>query len=158
MTTQEPEEPAQIDFDSILRASERHRRAVAAANALNRDAVFDALTVAGIATVLVDFDGEGDSGQLDGIVAFTGDNPVPLPAASVRIHTAKWNTGSVVPADQPLSDAIEILCYGYLEQEHGGWENNDGAYGAFRFDVHNRTIELEFNGRYTDVHTETRTL
>jgi hypothetical protein len=55
-------------------------------------------------------------------------------------------------SDQPLRDAIETLCYDYLEQEHGGWENNDGAYGEFQFDVAERTIELEFSSRYTDVH------
>ena len=38
-----------------------------------------------------------------------------------------------------------------LEQEQGGWENNDGAFGEFTFDVAERTIELEFNGRFTDI-------
>ncbi len=34
-----------------------------------------------------------------------------------------------------------------------GWENNDGAYGEFTLNVEQRTITLEFNGRYSDVHT-----
>jgi hypothetical protein len=37
-----------------------------------------------------------------------------------------------------------------MEQEHGGWENNDGAYGEFQINVADRTIELEFYSRYTD--------
>ena len=38
-----------------------------------------------------------------------------------------------------------------LEQTHGGWENNDGAYGEFTFDVAERTIKLDFNERISDI-------
>ena len=34
-------------------------------------------------------------------------------------------------------------------QHHGGWENNDGAYGEFCFDASARSIHLEFNERFT---------
>jgi hypothetical protein len=37
-----------------------------------------------------------------------------------------------------------------LNEEHGGWENSDGAYGEFRFDVGARSIHLEFNARFMD--------
>jgi hypothetical protein len=57
----------------------------------------------------------------------------------------------------PLPEAVEVLCYGYLEQEHDGWENNDGAYGEFCFDVHERTIALELHVRYTDTHSSDHT-
>ena len=36
-----------------------------------------------------------------------------------------------------------------LSDTHGGWENNDGAYGEFCFDASARTIHLEFNERFT---------
>ena len=49
-----------------------------------------------------------------------------------------------------LHDAIETLCYDYLSQTHGGWENNDGAYGTFEFDVQQRSIRLDFDERFTD--------
>jgi hypothetical protein len=45
------------------------------------------------------------------------------------------------------------LCYDFLEEEHGGWENNDGEFGEFLLDVLKRTVELEFHGRFTDVST-----
>jgi hypothetical protein len=54
-----------------------------------------------------------------------------------------------------LREAIEELCYGYLTQEHGGWENNDGAFGEFTFDVRAASIKLEFNARFTDYSTST---
>ena len=34
-----------------------------------------------------------------------------------------------------------------LAQTHGGWENNEGAYGEFTFDVAQRTITLDYNER-----------
>ena len=47
---------------------------------------------------------------------------------------------------------IELLTlvYALLEQTHSGWENNDGAYGDFAFDVENRTIRLAYNERYVN--------
>ena len=33
---------------------------------------------------------------------------------------------------------------------HGGWENNDGAYGEYTFDVAERTITLDYNERHME--------
>lgn len=44
---------------------------------------------------------------------------------------------------------IERLVYDLLTDTHCGWENNDGAYGDFTFDVAERTITLDHNERYT---------
>ena len=48
-----------------------------------------------------------------------------------------------------LTDAIEKLVYDFLENSHWGWEDGDGAYGEFTFDVVDRTINLDYNERYT---------
>ena len=61
------------------------------------------------------------------------------------------------PSESTLEEAIENLCYDYLEETHGGWENNDGGFGEFRIDVAKRTVELEFNGRFTDTCTSNHT-
>jgi hypothetical protein len=52
-----------------------------------------------------------------------------------------------------LQEAIESLVYDYLEETHSGWENNDGAFGTFVFDVPGRLVTLEHNERYTEVNT-----
>jgi hypothetical protein len=85
------------------------------------------------------------------------DNLVALPTSAISLRSLQWNSDEVTVEQKPLQAAIEILCYDFLLQEHGGWENNDGAYGEFTFDVAARTVELEFHGRYTDVHTTTHT-
>ncbi len=135
------------DFETSWK---RHADLVAEANGLNKAVVFDALVAAGITAVAVDFDGEGDSGQINGVSARAGDTPADIPATMVSLHLAPWGQTELTRTDLPFPEAIERLCYGYLEQKHGGWENNDGGYGEFTFNVAERRIELDFNGRYTD--------
>jgi hypothetical protein len=46
-----------------------------------------------------------------------------------------------------VKDAIEKLVYDLLQQTYSGWQDNQGAYGDFLFDVAERTITLKFNER-----------
>jgi hypothetical protein len=116
-------------------------------NAADKNAVFDVLAAADLhtVTVTVAFDGYADSGQIEGIDAFDGENnPVSLPDnRPVRFQGVETT----------LREAIETLAYAYLEATHGGWEDNEGAYGTFVFTVPGRTIALEHNERFTDVAT-----
>jgi hypothetical protein len=141
------------DIDTFITSYENHRKAQAEANERNKALVFDVLAAAGITTVTAKFDGEGDQGQLDAVTARAGDKEVSLPATPVTIHQSCWPKETLTTTEQPLSEAVETLCYDYLEQKHGGWENNEGGFGSFVFDVAQRSIELEFNGRFTDIAT-----
>jgi hypothetical protein len=132
----------------IMASYQNHQKALAEANVINKSAVFDALATAKIATVNVTFDGEGDSGQIEGIAA---DDSPNIPQVSIQLlRETGWGTGGLDSIQSPLRGAIEQLCYDFLEQEHGGWENNDGAFGEFTFDVATREIRVEFNGRFSD--------
>jgi hypothetical protein len=117
---------------------------------LNKAALFDALADAGITTVVVNFDGCGDSGQVEMIEARTGDDDCALPAVEVEIASMGWGTDTIDRQTQPVREAIETLVYDVLSQTHGGWENNDGACGDFTFDVTERTITLDYNERCMD--------
>jgi hypothetical protein len=134
----------------------RHLEAVTKANALNKPIVFDALAAAGLTRITVEFDGGGDSGQIEEIVAYAGEAPVELPSVSLTLRRAARDKGDSKATTVSLRDAIETLCYDYLSQSHGGWENNDGAYGSFEFDVRKRRIRLDFNERFTDARNSTR--
>jgi hypothetical protein len=114
----------------------------------NRAAVFNALAAAGITHVIISFDGEGDSGQIEHIEATAGDNIVNLPGVQIEIHRAHWGMTEPQCFVLTLSDAVKQLAYDCLEQKHGGWENNEGAYGEFTFDVAQRTVTLDFNWRF----------
>jgi len=128
----------------------QHKELCAKVNALNKTVLFDALAPAGITVINVEFDGEGDSGQLNGVCALAGDQPAQLPATQLTLHQLRWGQTESTPSEFTLEAAIEALCYDYLEQEHDGWENNDGGYGEFIINVAERTISLEFYSRYTD--------
>lgn len=134
---------------------ELYLKAVAKANELNKAVVFDALVVAGLTRVSVEFDGEGDSGQINEITAYAGEAPAGLPSTSLTLHQATQNGSDLRTAEASLRDAIETLCYDYLTQYHDGWENNDGAYGTFEFDVPNRSIHLDIDERFTDTTNST---
>jgi hypothetical protein len=135
----------------------QHREDVSKANILNKAVVFDALAAAGITHVFVEFDGCGDSGQVEGACARVNDAPIDFPPTTVKFHTASWNHPEISIKETSLANAVEDLCYGCLEQTHAGWENNDGAYGDFHFVVAERRIILDFNGRYTDTWSDAHT-
>jgi hypothetical protein len=93
---------------------------------------------------------EGDSGQINGVSALAADQPADLPATRLTLQQIRWGQTESTPSEFALEGGIEALCYDYLEQEHDGWENNDGGYGEFIIDVAQRTISLEFCQRYSD--------
>lgn len=115
----------------------------------NKVALFDALHAANIGYVVVSFDGYGDSGQVESIEAKAGDENVALPPIEIAIAAAVWGSLETETRSMSLEEAVEWLAYNFLQETHGGWENNDGAYGDFTFDVAARTITLDFNERYT---------
>ena len=119
--------------------------------ARNKAILFAALAEAGIHKVTVDYDGSGDSGQIESIEAWdAGNEKIPFPS-EVKIQLISGN-GDHPLSEQSLEAAVETLAWDYLEI-HYGWENNDGAFGTFVFDVSDRSITLEHNERYTEVNT-----
>ena len=143
------------DTENFSEAYARHQEALKQANLANKEAVFDALAQAGIATVTVSFDGEGDSGQMQDIAVDGKDTP--LPNLRVECQIVSWGTETPACGQTTLHLAIDALCYDYLAQEHDGWENNDGAHGEFLFDVAQRRVELDFNARFSDSVNSTHT-
>jgi len=132
---------------------QKEREQIRLANELlpaNKTALFDALAAAGIEIVTVVFDGYGDSGQIENIEAKAGDEIIALPPSQIEIAAPVWGSSEIEHQTQPACEAIETLVYAFLSQTHGGWENNDGAYGDFTFDVAERTITLDYNERHME--------
>jgi hypothetical protein len=120
----------------------------------NKNLIFAALADLGVHRVTVDYDGSGDSGQIESIEAWNAvSEKIPLPSLR-KVQLASENPDSPV-AQTGLEAAVELLAWDYLYDNHCGWENNDGAFGTFVFDVPARTITLEHNERYTDLNTTT---
>jgi hypothetical protein len=139
-----------LDHTRLAAAEQDYLDRCAESHLLNKKAVFDALSAAGLTAVIVHFDGYGDSGQIESIEAFAGEKPANLPAGDVEIAETFWGQAEISRTRGSLRDAIEALAYHLLSQTHRGWENNEGAYGDFTFDVETRTISLDYNKRYIE--------
>ena len=137
---------APSDWDTKRAAQDRLH---AELQPLNKAALFDALAAAGVTLVVVSFDGYGDSGQIENVEVKAGDAVVAMPEGTIEIAEAVWDQPEPDRSAIGIADVIERLVYDLLTDTHCGWENNDGAYGDFTFDVAERTITLDYNERYT---------
>ncbi|MBJ3764602.1 hypothetical protein ILP92_17855 [Maribius pontilimi] len=140
-------------FD-ITKWEAEQRARTAAADAIrpaNKAALFGALADAKITFVTVEFDGCGDSGQIESIDAKACEADADLPDATITLATLGWRDTEPVERSMSVREAVEDMAYDCLAQEHGGWEINAGAFGTFTFDVADRSITLEFNQRFEDV-------
>ncbi|WBO57751.1 MULTISPECIES: DUF6878 family protein [unclassified Acidocella] len=139
--------------DAFLASWEQKERAYRArASALlegNKKVLFAILVEHGITAVIVNFDGYGDSGQIEDITAQNDDGIVDLPDERIEIFCAAWDSPDIERQTHTVREAIEALSYDFLAQTHCDWENNDGAYGDFTFDVTAGSITLDYNERYT---------
>ncbi|MBN9581199.1 MAG: hypothetical protein J0G37_06810 [Afipia sp.] len=105
---------AQVTSESEL---ERLCKAVRAGN---KAALFDALTQADIGIVIVEFDGYGDSGQIEDVTAYDArDVVLKLPSRSIEIGHVQLGSLNIVRETLTVRDAIEHLAYDVLERTHG---------------------------------------
>lgn len=122
-------------------------------NRFNKLNLFNALTSNNITKIEVYFNGEGDEGQIEDLKVYCGATKAELPTDLVAMLETQYND-ELVKCRKPLVEAIETLCFGYLEEHFVEWEINDGSFGQFVFDVSAGTIALEHNTRVMDVTTE----
>ena len=142
-----------VTFDLARWDAERkaHNQRAEAIRPANKEALFDALAAADITSVIATFDGYGDSGQIESINVMNGGIDTNLPDVTIPIASIRWRESEPRTEIMTVRAAIEQLAYDFLAETHCGWENNDGAFGEFVFDVEERTITLEHNDRYTAI-------
>ena len=139
-----------IDWNELEARHARYTEALKKGNEATKAAIFKVLAATPITRIVVSFDGCGDSGQIEDIEAFSGADRAVLPEVLIDIQETTWsNDQSFTRTGVRLGEAIESLCYGYLEEKHAGWENNEGASGEFVFDVAAARLELAFSARFT---------
>ena len=144
-----PMTPSTVDMAQLFAAHAEREARIEALRPGNKDRLFDGLTAACITHVTVTFDGAGDSGQIESIGAWSGGTAVDFPATEIDYAALTWDDPEVEMRQLSLEEVVEQLAYDFLSDTHGGWENNDGAWGEFCFDAAARCIHLEFNERFT---------
>jgi len=107
--------------------------------------------------IVIDFDGSGDSGQMDEVACYPDNKhqlmktQVSLIRCSHRFADGKWSLIEELVEDTAEEVAQEIG-YSILENHHGGWEINEGSFGKIRINAdgsglleyHERIIETNY--------------
>lgn len=118
-------------------------------------AIFDALAATPVAEVLVEYDTDGDDGELDiHPFACIGHNGRSVACPEMTLSGPLI----LVPGEEPksgvaLADAIFALAGLLLDREPCAWVGEDGAFGSFRFLVLFRAIKLTHTRRYLNYQT-----
>ena len=134
-------------------ATKRKRFSLGKLSDSNREILFDILAREKVDKVTVQFEGSGDDGSLESSDLPDKIKKMVVKGSKVSQGTVWHPTGETTQKwkeDCTVEEIVQSLCYEVLELTHGGWENNDGAYGEFNFDVKERTAHLDFNERYTE--------
>jgi hypothetical protein len=121
----------------------------------HKDILFDILHAAGVEEFAVNFEGSGDDGQIEEIGL--DDKILEMKVEGVSIVEGHvWDIEKGVRVEKIIDNLsvkkfVEKICYDVLEGSHCGWENNEGSYGTFDFDVTKRSVTLVFNERVTEI-------
>lgn len=107
--------------------------------------IIAALKAQGVVLVEAEYDGEGDSGQINDIAAYKADNSTldltkigPIALGDDDQDARSYNT---------LHELLDEFAWEVLWHHHEGFENNDGGFGKVVIDVELLTVRLEHNWR-----------
>jgi hypothetical protein len=136
--------------DTILSAWEERERQLRDRAMASKSILIAAMRQHAIAEIEVEYDGFGDSGQIQDVTALDEKgNRMDWPAG---VKVSLPGQGQEVKV-LDLEEAAEEIAWSLIESFHGGWENNDGGNGNLRFDAEDDKIVWEHNDAYTDYHT-----
>ena len=85
----------------------------------------------------ISYDGCGDSGQIEDVTFADAEGKAVDPYGRIDF----------------TEDQIMDLFYDLLEVRYAGWENNDGAYGDFEWNLTDDKLLHTHNARFTDCDT-----
>ncbi|MCL4068912.1 hypothetical protein M3484_20335 [Pseudomonas sp. GX19020] len=112
--------------------------------AINKQAVFDALTAAGITHAAVEFDNIGIHAHILSVDVFDGVVAISMPSTVVAI-TSCHPEGRRCISSMGLADAIMYLASSLLAGAIVGLEDQDCSRCTFCFDAVARTIQIDFD-------------
>jgi len=97
----------------------------------------------------VEYSGSGDSGEIEEIFYEPNNLKVKVDVGTWKKFDQQSFEYKETNEPKPLKDFIEDFCYELLEDNHGGWEINEGQSGAIEWDIkendlsHNYTTYIE---------------
>ena len=130
----------------------KKKQSAATPSEIAKAQLYTKLARLGITSVIIGYDGCGDSGCIESIKALGVDNrEVTLPERSVAIDIVESKfdskTRRFIPVNTrrnvPVREAIENWCYDLLGEHFPGWEINEGSDGTIELDVVKKTATLQ---------------
>lgn len=92
------------------------------------------LKAAGFAEFTAEYSGSGDSGGIDSVEYKLVGEKMLIEATREENNWVKGEGWKPTTRPATERDIIEDFCYAWLEQNHPGWEINDGQEGTISFD------------------------
>ncbi|WP_288960850.1 DUF6878 family protein [uncultured Sulfitobacter sp.] len=99
-----------------------------AENAKTRAALLVQLRALGVTGVTAEYEGYGDSGNVEDITL--------------------QPSGIALPSE--LSSQLNAFAWGFAYQQHPGFENNEGGYGTLTWDLTHDSIDLDHADRFVE--------
>lgn len=119
--------------------------------ALNKREVSKFMKEHGISRVLLEFDGSGDSGQINSI-ELVGNNDKSLLLTEItgwwtehKYSQGTW-TKNISKMKSTLADLLEDIAFSVLSSRYGGWEIDAGSFGTITI-KDDGSGGIEFNER-----------
>lgn len=118
--------------------------------------VIDQLCCHAIARVSVEYDGEGDSGQIGTISAIDANGKDVDLASSLKPMSEADDQAlaqllTMHAQENTVLGLIDAFTWLLLDAYHDGFVNNDGGFGELTIDVGAATVTLDHNDRYVEV-------
>lgn len=133
--------------------------------------MMDDLARDGFTKAIVYFDGCGDSGSVESVSFYKGEQYIPTDLTTLNSDTLKTKKYPIVTTSTSYDEdskkwvdldesklcsapeLIEHIAYQKLDESNIDWYNNDGGYGELMFIFNKKKIKLNMNTRYTEVNT-----
>ena len=103
----------------------------------------------------IEFEGSGDSGQIDDVTFYDSGNEVmDIPADTITWVYSQY--GDTEPQEQQVTiqKAVEDLGYTMLDESGHDWYNNDGGYGNINVQIEGQNgkpyVDMDMNIRISD--------
>lgn len=140
------------EIEKILKI-ERQPKNREEAIVINKSIVINKLIELGATVAEIDYNGSGDSGQVEEIRVLKNKKEVSLKDQHVSYYERQdqfngsgWNS-SFTKKTVSLEEALEKIAEDLLDYNGIDWYNNDGGYGIVRVDLKDQKLKLEHNQR-----------
>ena len=116
------------------------------ANEQEKATLLTQLNLLGAKRVVVDFQGGGDDGQVDGVYLYDQNNvDIDVPNDMIAWTTQTYGGQEAESKQTKLVDALEDLCSRALDNTGLDWYNNDGGQGNLTIDFKENPPSIKLN-------------